>query len=55
MAWPLADGHAGHALVLLEFLGGGYGAMVAAAWAMRKDGGLDVEGGLDCQSVLPCT
>lgn len=41
MAWPLADGHA---LVLLEFLGGGYGALVAAAWAMRKEAGLNVEG-----------
>eukprot|EP00435_Cladocopium_sp_Y103_P010627 s5657_g2.t1 len=34
MTWPAADGHA---LVLLEFLGGGYGATVAAAWVMRKD------------------
>lgn len=28
-------------MVLLEFLGGGYGATVAAAWAMRKDWGIE--------------
>lgn len=34
--WPAV--HGDHPLVLLEFIGGGYGAMVAAAWVMRKVG-----------------
>ena len=30
-----------HRMVLLEFLGSGYGASVAVAWAMRKDRSLN--------------